>query len=806
MTERWVENPPHVDEIRMRHISEEHLLDALDLTVPGLEPVAKVAGDTERMLREWRAYRAAGTAPVPVGDLRRWVQRRAARPSAPPADTVLRYPESVRHILGTRAGNGGFREAADALLDADIDLLDSSRGRSSFYGFHYLYWMKPLLEAYALTGQAEYAARYGELFSRWYDVRDQVVGDWPGLDVIWYSLGIWARSGMFNQAISLLSGEPAFTDEQWRRTMKCLLGGARWAAEEHVSFRHGNWQVASVSELAHTSALYPEFTEHRTWRDVAQRRIEDHLELDFYADGGHFERAPSYHAMCLQALQVAVLSADHEQWPITDHPRLRAAYGWLAELAHPAGWVPHLQDSHVVRPAELLLAGHYLWDEPTWKHLVEKWMDADEIVDRLDRLGPRPDGTDPVERFLAAPSTPPANSSRLLRTSGHAMLRHGWSPADLTTVVNLGPYVGHELEPHSHHAALDFVISGWGEPLAWEAGGPPSYDDPGYYSWFQAGRGHNSVTLDGEPDSVGRNTVVESFWTLGADVSAGIAGRGVDVVTGRHDAFAQRHRRRIVFVRSTPQYWLVVDDLGGSPINSTWTLHGVSPWRADGDRRYVSESGPGLVVVPAEAPAGVERDTGPARLPRCQIPLPTNDDASALRDRRAQPDEFGTIHGLHLAHERGTLHTVLVPFQEDAPDVVVEPGDGPGTVTVRLPGAQDTVGPDHWTRDYGDDGVLERARWDLDPEQPEADTAFPAITGRGVLAWWCRVDGEGLVANVVTDRAAVVTVHAPWASRAEVMTVNGVEVSPTVSPTGAGVRLPSEGPWTIRIARPAAHD
>lgn len=767
MTGPWVESPPHVDETRMRHISDRHLLDSLDLTAPGLESVRKAAGDTDQALREWRAYRAGGAAPVPVADIGRWARRRASRPSPPSVDTIL--------------------EAADGLLVGEpVDFLDSSRGRSRFYGFHYLGWMRPLLEAYALTGRAEYAERYGELFSQWYDARNQVVGDWPGLDIIWYSLGVWARSGLFDQAISLLSGEPAFTDEQWRQTMKCLLGGARWAAEEHATFRNGNWQLVSVTELAHECALYPEFAEHPSWRAVAQRRIEDHLELDFYADGGHHERSPSYHTMCLQALQVAALSADAQQWPLVDHPRLRAAHAWLAEMAHPAGWVPHLQDSHLVYPAEMLLVGHYLYGVPEWKWLVEKWMDTDRIIDRLDWLGLRPDGSDPVESFRAAPSAEPAGRSTLLETSGYAILRQGRSAGDLTTVVNLGPYVGHELEPHSHHASLDFIISGWGEPLAWEAGGSPSYDDPGYYTWYQAGRGHNSVVLDGEPDSAGRNTVMESFWTVGGSHG------GVDVVTGRHDTYAQRHRRTMIFVRSQPSYWLVIDDLGGQPVSSTWTIHGRSAWQPDGERRYVSSVAPGLVVVPVEAPAGVTYDTGPARIPG-----------------RSEPDEYGTIHGLHLAHGQGTLRTVVVPFSHAPPAVAAEPRDDGAQLQIRLGEARDVFGPGRWDRAYSD-GRIEQARWDLDPDAratPDAtldampnsmpdDDATPALTGLGVLAWWSRVDDAGLMAEVVTDRRATLTVRASVSGPAA---VNGVQVSPG----GTGPRqvtVPSQGRWTISLA------
>ena len=59
-----------------------------------------------------------------------------------------------------------------------------------------------------------------------------------------------------------------------------------------------------------------------------------------------------------------------------------------------------------------------------------------------------------------------------------------------------GPHIEHELESHSHRAVLDLVLDGWGQPLLWEAGGPPSYDDPEYLTWYQSGRGHNTVLVD----------------------------------------------------------------------------------------------------------------------------------------------------------------------------------------------------------------------------------------------------------------------------------------------------------------------
>jgi hypothetical protein len=404
------------------------------------------------------------------------------------------------------------------------------------------------------------------------------------------------------------------------------------------------------------------------------------------------------------------------------------------------------------------------------------------------------------------------------------MLRQGRAVDHLTAVVNVGPYVGHELEPHSHHAALDFVISGWGEPLAWEAGGPPTYDDPGYYSWYQAGRGHNSVVLDGEPDSAQRNAVVESFWTLGQ-------GRhnprlhepqGVDVVTGRHEAFVRQHRRRMVFVRSEPAYWLVVDELGAEPIGSTWTIHGRSPWNDGGEGRFVSEAAPGLVVLPLDSPAGVDHGSGPARLPSSQVSLDTDADTASsdvegeggrkLRERRSRPDEYGTIHGLHLAYHRAALRMVLVPFRHVPPEVMAELTGGESLV-VRMPGVVDAYAPGTWTRTY-DDGRIERARWDLDPERPEplhpetqhsAETV-PAVSGRGLRAWWCRIGDGALTAELVTDRRSVVAVDAPPGHTVGArIVINGVSVAEAAPDGPSRFTLPSEGTWSVQIKRQAAY-
>ncbi|MGW4799277.1 heparinase II/III family protein [Nonomuraea sp. NPDC004297] len=541
----YVENPPHVDGARMRHITDRALLAEL-----GVASVAEA--------RPWRRRDPAWDVTATI-------------------------------------------EEADALLGAEVDFLDKGRGRSRLYGFHYLRWMTPLVHAYRETGDARYAAEWDRLFRQWYDTRDQVRGDWPGLDVVWYSLGVWARSMHLTRAMAVLAEEPALSDECWAMMMKTVLGGARWSAEEHAAFRHGNWQFVCVAELLHVATLFPELPEARGWAEIARARILEHLELDVRADGGHHERSPGYHGMVLDAVR-RVVAVDPG---FAEHPKVRAMHSWFGSLVTSGGWIPHLQDSGVVWPEE-----------------------------------------------------EPVPGSHLLDASGYAIFRSG----HLHTVINYGPYVGHELEPHSHHAALDFVLSGWGVPLAWEAGGPPSYDDPGYYDWYQATRGHNTLLVPGQDYTEDRRAALDLFH----------AGRHVDVFAGHHHGYPERHDRRIVFVRDEPSYWLVTDRIDAEAV---WQVHGLEPWRPHGPGYRTR----GLLAVPLTPPEEVLCGNGPARVP----------------DPATRTAEYGEIHSLGLRRADGRFAVALIPFQDEPPEVSAEAGQ---TLRVRIGATVDTFTDTTWTR------------------------------------------------------------------------------------------------------------
>ncbi|SCL26631.1 Heparinase II/III-like protein [Micromonospora rhizosphaerae] len=693
-----VEKARHVDELRMRHISPEALAAAVD--VPDL-----------------RARLSTRTGVTPVRDPLRW----------------------AAHLRGTpRAAE--VLAAADALLDQPFDFTDPAHGRSGLYGFHYLYWTNPLVQAYALTGERRYAERFGAIVDDWYAVRDQVRGEWPGLDVVWYTLGVACRSQVLLGALHTLGHE--LSEKTRHRLVATLLGGARWLAEEHDAFRHGNWQLAGCAVLTEIAGYLPEFTEASAWSAVAGERLHEHLMLDVYADGGHYERSPSYHLMCLAGLQNAALRDES----LRAHPRLRAMHDWLLAMATPGGVVPPFNDSHVPHVAEPLLRGWHLYGDPAYLAVARAHLPAERIAEILAWLELR-------ELPAESPEAAPARSV-LLPQSKFAVLRVGGHYG----VVNCGPYIEHELESHSHHAALDLVLWGHGAALAWEPGGPESYDDPQYQGWYRATRAHNTI----QP---GDGDVGEDH---DARVDAHVRLPECDMLVAEHTGWGAPHRRCVLLLRDDPTYWVISDDYQDGPYD--WRLGALQPWSGDPATGLHGGIGPALLVLPVDLPQAVRTDSGPTRIP----------DAEGA----SSP---ATLYGLTLRYPAGRARHVLVPYAATRPTVSLSEA-GP-VLRIAHAGGVDVIGDGSVVR-LGDGRLRAAASWAGNPIEHAGRTLV-----RG------RADAVGLTVDAdrwtVTAEVAARTVL--WIAAAGATRLDGVRISPTRVDGGSRVTLPAAGRWRVQI-------
>jgi hypothetical protein len=296
--------------------------------------------------------------------------------------------------------------------------------------------------------------------------------------------------------------------------------------------------------------------------------------------------------------------------------------------------------------------------------VAAQWLSPSEFAAEVSTFPARPDR---AEWSLPA-AVPELPRATVLPESGYTILRGDV----LRAVINHGPHIEHELESHSHRAVLDLVLDGWQQPLLWEAGGPPSYDDPGYQTWYQSGRGHNTVLVDDVELSTDRGVAVDPL--VDTDVVA--------VFSGRHHGNGLEQARTIAMVREEPSYVVVTDRAEGAhTFRACW--HALHPWRQVGPLAYDASAadGPGLLLVDISGEATVEQTEGIARRP--------------VVDQRAA--EYRPLHSLTVTRPTGDFTTVLIPHAGSEPDAVsVERADGELLVTVGA--TVDRIGPSTWTR------------------------------------------------------------------------------------------------------------
>ncbi|MGC4936522.1 heparinase II/III family protein [Kribbella sp. DT2] len=696
-----------------------------------------------------------------LATLRAFVAGRMRRPAWP----LREWTEAIR----SRPAADAVLIEATALLSG-VDVTGTEHGRSRRYGFHYLNWLTPGVHAWLLTGEDRYLEAFERHLEDWVEQRDSVTGEWPGLDVIWYSLGTWARCRGLLPTLEVLTASP-LSDRAWGGLVSTLVGGARWAYDEHDVFRHGNWQLVSATELLHISAVLPDLTEAASWAERGRQRIDEHLLLDVYPDGGHYERSPGYHKMCLTSLQLAaVIDARYGSGELSRHPKMTAMYDWLCELVSPGGWIPHLQDSHVEWPASGLLRGSYVLDNPALASIAAQWLTPDAFAEEAAMLPAWTDTarqarwTSTLASALSNPAPEPQRTS-VLAYSGYVVLRAG----DLRAVINCGPHIEHELESHSHRAVLDFVLEGQGRPLLWEAGGPPSYDDPEYLTWYQSGRGHNTVLVDGQELSTDRAVSTDPL--VDTDLLA--------VFTGRHQGNGVAQARTIALVREEPSYVVVNDSTPGldglerHTFRACWQA--LDPWQQVGPLafRTTAPDGSGLLLLEAGSPetTAIETLQGTARRPD-----PVRHEAL-----------YEPLHTLALDREQGAFTTVLVP-DAGAEVSVVRSG---GKLTIDHGHTVDRVGANHWvrTRRTGGEQLSWATGWQVrelsDRGRPLFRSAAPVdveatlrdgrlhlvVTASGRCRIWIRVllDGEvrldAVPVTTVSDEAGWADLTLPYAGR-----------------------------------------
>jgi len=625
-------------EHRIKVITNEDLFSAMDMSGPGLSVVSEAAGRKDFMsaFRSWGAYWKTKRQPhyisrtyrllldteilVPHEEIQPYMDMNPVQ-----RDSIL---ARARQIL-----RNTIRTWGNTIVDFG-SLVDFNReiGRSGKYGFHYWLWAHPLNTAYLLTGDTAFARKFEQLFNRWYDQRNSISNSIQDLDVVYYELGLGVRNRIFLNFYLLPVSR--LRTETHEHLLKTFLAAGRWLyeLERWEGYRPGNWQIHGAYMLVQLGLALPEFREAQQWLEMGLQRMEEHMDRDFLADGGHSERCPRNYTLATYLSYrnlYFLLSAygSHESLAMEIRLTMGKTIDWWLAVLAPTGEIPAFNDSHRgLFPVAILEDAAAFFGKP-------------EVYGVLRTLFGM---SHPGDSLL------PSFTSRHMPASGFTVMRTDWTSDALTMTLSYGPFSGF----HTHADMLAFELYAYGRALAVDAGLGMTYDDTLYVPWYKSSRAHNMVVvndanIDREPTE-GKNIVWASTHSL-------------DYFAGEHEGYAERgirYRRRVAFVK--PSYWFVVDEVDARKDGDTlsWYLH--SPTKllplSDGFR---SATAPGVLVAIAGEGYSSRSGRGWAASTVDRSP-----GATALIDWIS----FDCITGADSSYRFPVL---LFPFQQEVPSVRV---------------------------------------------------------------------------------------------------------------------------------------
>ena len=314
-----------------------------------------------------------------------------------------------------------------------------------------------------------------------------------------YYPGIQARILVDNYYC--MAESPALTPGVHVKAMRQLAACARFLERGEPRYRKGNQQVAAVLGLGIVGLVFPEFKDAPKWVERAETIMAEHLEKDFFGDGGHRELCTQYHKTCLRDTCYVALTSEHNGRP---SPLLRGANGealersfdWLARLIMPTGETPPLHSAvfstdHAVY--SLVSAIHF--KRPDHAYLASRFWSRGAVPNQKSPMAFR--------GLLCSVRRWRLGRCRLrdrrsicgthLEESGFAVMRSGWEADDRYLVFQYGwANTG-----HAYPVALSFLLEMNGEVVATHAGSPRSYRHPAY-GYCHSTMSHQTVSIDGK--------------------------------------------------------------------------------------------------------------------------------------------------------------------------------------------------------------------------------------------------------------------------------------------------------------------
>ena len=399
-------------------------------------------------------------------------------------------------------GEGTFRFLGQTRsLGTPRDWHQSAAEQLWRYHLHYFEWAWSFA---AHTDRMWARETFASLWESWSSCTS--LGDGDGWSPYAGSLRAWVLCGVYRPLV-------AGTSIETRYLAQLAMHAGFLEAHRELDVG-GNHLVKNLKALIGLGV----FLQDEALTRSAVHQLEEQVLVQVLADGGHYERSPSYHCQVLGDLidiRELLVTAGRTCPPTVDHA-IGSMRRWLGAMLLPDGDVPVFND--------------------------------------CTRVGER-------RLTLLDPTAPTGDRMIVLQPSGYVVMR----PDDtLHVVADVGPPCPSELPAHAHADCLSFEIAVRGERVVVDTG-TSTYQGHQRRTYERSTAAHNTVEVDGANQTEVWGTFRAARRAMPLLETAVDEGE-VMVVIASHDGYERlpgqpRHRRTW---RVSEGLVEIIDDIDGS--------------------------------------------------------------------------------------------------------------------------------------------------------------------------------------------------------------------------------------------------
>ena len=390
---------------------------------------------------------------------------------------------------------------------------------------------------------------------RSYDSRSRLITDWiqhnpEGTEDAWepYTASLrivnWIKFFLAMGHSSVKERTDELLMDEW---VESLYQQALWL-EQNIEYHFLANHYLKNGVALFFAGVYFEGSDADRWLQKGLKILREELDEQFLADGGHFERSPMYHSICLvdylDVLNLAQGSSAVIPCDIVNEfaRQVTKAVDFLNGICLPDGTIPLFNDSALgIAPTPYQISAY-----------------AGQV------LGYKP----------------PAQSTRVMvRTypsSGYYVCRQH----DDMIIVDCGP-IGAEYNPaHAHCDTLSYELAIEGRPVVVDSG-VYDYEPSEERAYARSTRAHNTVMIDGEEQSEiwGVFRVARRAEPLSAHMEQ--TAHNAIQFEGAHDGYVRLsgrpiHTRRISY-RYEEASWVITDIVKGDGRHQMESLVHIHP-------------------------------------------------------------------------------------------------------------------------------------------------------------------------------------------------------------------------------------